>query len=158
VELPGTVPPVGSSRGWRVLLDWLTFGLTGSGAAWLMAQNLFATTTDFGPLAPPWAARVLAIHGGVAMLFLIAVGAWLPLHVAPRLRRGAGLVSGIFQLGLLAALTITGYGLYYLAQETTRPTWSSVHWLCGLVLPTVLLFHRRRSRLPCSPLPQQEVP
>jgi hypothetical protein len=143
LDAPGSTPQDGRVRVWRVLLEWLVFGLTASGAAWLVAKRLLATPTEFGPVAPPWAARVLALHGGIAMLALVVAGAWLQAHVAPRLCGSAGRNSGFLQLGLLIVLISTGFGLYYVAGDSTRPVWSAVHWLSGLALPVILLIHRR---------------
>ena len=139
---PAVSPAVPVNR-WRQAVDWAVIGLTLSGAAWLMARHVFASETEFGRQLPSWAARVLAIHGGMAMLSLIAIGAWLPMHVVPRLRRSSGLVTGVSQLGLLAVLAVTGFGLYYLADESSRPAWSVVHWVAGLVLAMLVLVHRR---------------
>lgn len=131
---------------WRSALDWLVLTLTGSGAAWLIAQRVLATRTEFGTIAPAWAAKVLALHGGAAMLALVAIGAWLPAHVLPRISRAPRRWTGLLQLGLCAVLMSTGFGLYYLADETTRPAWSLVHWTCGLGWPALLLVHRRMRR------------
>lgn len=139
---PAASPTVPVNR-WRLAVEWAVIGLTLSGVAWLMARYVFVSETEFGRQLPSWAARVLAIHGGIAMLSLIAVGAWLPMHVAPRLRRSSGLVTGVSQLGLLAVLAVTGFGLYYLADESSRPAWSVVHWVAGLVLAMLVLVHRR---------------
>jgi hypothetical protein len=80
------------------------------------------------------------------MLTLVTIGAWLPTHVLPRLGGSRGRCTGLAQLALLVALTATGFGLYYLADEASRPTWSAVHWVCGLALPCLLLVHRRGAR------------
>lgn len=141
-SLPETAPTAAANR-WRQCVEWAVVVLTLSGAAWLMASDIFASETEFGRQLPAWAARVLAIHGGIAMLALIAIGAWLPTHVVPRLRRRSGLVTGASQLGLLAVLAVTGFGLYYVADELSRPAWGTVHWVAGLVLAILLLFHRR---------------
>lgn len=127
---------------WRRALDWLVFALAGSGAAWLVAQRVLAAPTEFGTVAPAWAAKALALHGGAAMLALVVIGAWLPAHVLPRMARAPRRWTGVLQLGLCAVLAITGFGLYYLADETTRPAWSLVHWACGLGWPVLLLVHR----------------
>jgi hypothetical protein len=128
---------------WRSALSWVTFGLWVSGAAWLAARYLFVTESDFGLQVPAWAAQVLAVHGAVAMISLITFGAWLPLHVVPRLRRSCHRLTGFTQLGLLTILAVTGYGLYYIAGEGSRPTWSVIHWVTGLVFPVIFLVHRR---------------
>lgn len=81
------------------------------------------------------------------MLSLVAIGTWLPMHVVPRLRRRVGLATGVTQLSLLIALVATGYGLYYLADEASRPAWSVAHWVPGLILPALLLIHRGAGRV-----------
>lgn len=138
---PMVVPLSGPASPWRTALVWAIVGLWVSGAAWLVARYFFVADTEFGRVMPSWAPRVLAIHGAIAMLSLVAIGAWLPMHVAPRLRRRDGLATGVTQLSLLAALVATGFGLYYVADEATRPVWSAVHWLAGLLLPALILIH-----------------
>lgn len=128
---------------WRWALGWAMFGLWTSGAAWLAARFLFASESEFGLQVPSWAARSLAVHGGVAMFSLVTIGAWFSVHVAPRLRQQYHRLTGFTQLGLLAILAVTGFGLYYIAGEDSRPTWSVIHWLSGLILPAVFLVHRR---------------
>ena len=76
------------------------------------------------------------------MLSLVALGAWLPMHVLPRLQLRVGLTTGVLQLGLLTVLSLTGYGLYYLADDASRSAWSVTHWVAGLSLPVLLLIHR----------------
>lgn len=132
-----------ATHAWRALVDWTCVGLLVSGAAWLVARYWLVTETEFGSVTPAWAAKALAIHGGFAMLSLLAMGAWLPTHVLPRLRQGIRLATGAAQLALLAVLIVSGYGLYYFADETTRPTWSMIHWGTGVALCTLLLIHRR---------------
>jgi hypothetical protein len=144
---PSPVEPaiaVRSAR-WRSALGWVTFGLWASGAAWLAARYVFASESDFGLQVPEWAAQVLAVHGAVAMVALVTFGAWLPVHVVPRLRQAGHRVTGFTQLGALSLLAVTGYGLYYIAGEDSRPVWSVVHWATGVLFPVVFLVHRRHS-------------
>ena len=42
---------------------------------------------------------------------------------------------------VLAALTVSGYALYYVAGEHSRPVWSAAHWMVGPALPLLLLVH-----------------
>jgi len=46
----------------------------------------------------------------------------------------------------LALLTVTGYGLWYVAGETSRETWSILHWAPGLAFPLLLVWHIRCGR------------
>ena len=53
-------------------------------------------------------------------------------------------------MGLLAAMVLTGYALYYFGGEETRPWISKVHWIAGLastaVLPIHVVLGRRRRK------------
>jgi hypothetical protein len=48
-------------------------------------------------------------------------------------------------------LTITGYLLYYAGDEDTRPLISAAHWILGLAVPAMLVWHivsgRARTRV-----------
>mgnify|MGYP003490394215 FL=1 len=143
INAPAAAEVAPRNSRWRSVLSWVSFALWLSGALWLAARHLFASESDFGPQVPAWAAQVLAVHGAVAMVSLITFGAWLPLHVAPRLRQSCHRLTGFTQLGLLSILAVTGYGLYYIADEGSRPTWGVAHWVAGFVFPAILLVHRR---------------
>jgi hypothetical protein len=130
----------------RALLEWSLCGLAWSGALWLLAARVLSVPDEFGDRMPEWTPRLLEAHGGLAMIFLVAAGGWLQQHVGPRITRPAGRWSGVLQLSLLGLLTVSGYGLYYWADERTRPSWSAVHWVGGLLLLVTLLLHRRVTR------------
>ena len=130
----------------RLSLELSLCGLALSGALWLLAARVLAVPDEFGARAPEWTPRVLAVHGGLAMISLIATGGWLEQHVGPRIARPGGRWSGVLQLSLLGLLAVSGYGLYYWADERTRPVWSDVHWIGGLLLLVTLLVHRRVTR------------
>lgn len=139
-------PPRREGVALRASFEWSLCGLALSGALWLLATRVLAVPDEFGVRTPGWTPRVLAVHGGLAMIFLVAVGGWLQRHVGPRITRPAGRWSGVSQLSLLTLLTVSGYGLYYWADERTRPVWSDVHWIGGLLLLLTLLVHRRVTR------------
>ena len=141
--LTSTNAPRRAGTALRASLEWSLCGLAWSGALWLLAARVLAVPDEFGVQVPGWTPRVLAVHGGMAMFFLVAAGGWLQQHVAPRIARPAGRWSGVLQLSLVAVLTASGYGLYYWADERTRPVWSDVHWIGGLLLLVTLLAHRR---------------
>jgi hypothetical protein len=44
-------------------------------------------------------------------------------------------------VAVLAALAVTGYALYYIAGEQSRPVRSSAHWIIGLAFPMLLIAH-----------------
>jgi ABC-type nitrate/sulfonate/bicarbonate transport system permease component len=57
--------------------------------------------------------------------------------------------SGLTVATAFALLVFSGYALYYLVDETTRPPVSILHWIVGLALVPMLVVHiatGRRSR------------
>jgi len=112
-----------------------------TGIVWLGAHYFLATPGDYGPTIHPAEPWMLRFHGAAAMLDLVVYGSLLPIHVrrAWSLRRNIPLGIGV--LSLMAGLTITGYLLYYAGDEDTRPIYSAVHWIIGLVVPLALLLH-----------------
>jgi hypothetical protein len=112
-----------------------------SGIVWLVLHYFFAVSGEFGPqphLLEPW---MLRLHGAAAMAGLVIYGSLLPVHVrrAWSLRRNIALGIGLVAFMLL--LTITGYLLYYSGDEDLRPVISAAHWVLGLIVPVLLVWH-----------------
>lgn len=134
------------STGHRRWIYWSGAALFTTGALWLMFRYFVRTHGQFGETAHPLEIWWLRLHGGCAMLVLIVLGSLLPVHV----RRGwhlrknllAGWILGISALWLIAS----GYALYYVGNETTRPWISALHWLLGLGTPGFLIWHVWRGR------------
>jgi hypothetical protein len=86
-------------------------------------------------------ADLLAVHGGVAMIALLLIGAILPMHVriAWRLRRNR--VTGVVMLGTNALLIATAFALYYAGAEGLRAWASDLHIAAGLALPIIIAVH-----------------
>jgi hypothetical protein len=117
-----------------------------SGLLWIAAQQWLGDGATFGESASPWVPFSMKIHGAAAMAVLVVIGTLLPVHVrrAWNARRNRG--TGATTLGLNALLIVSGYALYYLAGEGTRALTSLVHWILGLALPAVLVFHVLEAR------------
>lgn len=119
------------------------FVLLATGAAWLVAD----WQKDAGDAWQQAAANLLMIHGGAAMLALMALGALIPLHLLRAWRAGTNLVSGIIVATVNAVLIVTAFGLYYLGSEVLRPWISWIHigagFFLGLMLPLHIILGRR---------------
>ena len=96
--------------------------LFATGAAWLLADQL-KDSAD-GEFWQATIANVLMVHGGVAMLTLLLLGALFPIHIARAWRGRLNRVSGSIMVICNAVLILTAFGLYYLGAETLRP-WAS---------------------------------
>jgi hypothetical protein len=134
---------------------WALYGvfavLIASGAWWLAVHYE-------GQLIPTWndelrrlalEAWSMRVHGAAALVTLVCVGAMLTNHA----RRGWTLArnrgSGATVIAAFLVLTLTGYALYYLVSDVSRPPVSMVHWGLGLALVPLLALHivlGRRSR------------
>ncbi len=112
-----------------------------SGALWWLADVALARMWpghDFERGAKPW---LLKIHGGAAMAFLFLVGTLWPNHIRLAWRFGQNRKSGVILLAWLAALTTSGYGLYYFGGEQVREWTATLHDWAGLLAAAVLAAH-----------------
>jgi len=116
-------------------------GLVGSGVGWLIAHYLLVGASAFGETHHPSEPWWLRLHGASMIGFLVVFGALLPGHVARGWRRRRNRRSGIFMVATTVVLGLSGYGLYYLGDEATRPWISAVHWVIGLAAGAGLVLH-----------------
>lgn len=110
-----------------------------TGLGWLADHYLFAASEDFarGNYEALW----LQLHGAAAMLGLVVFGSLFPAHIVRAWRSRTNWSSGLCMLAVVAALVVTGYGLYYVGDEDTRPWISLAHWLTGLTAAVALSLH-----------------
>jgi len=118
-----------------------TTALAVSGIIWLVVDYFVATPGEYGPQIHPLEPWMLRLHGAAAMAGLIIYGSLMPVHIrrAWTIRRNIALGIGLVAFMLL--LTVTGYLLYYAGDENTRPVISAVHWILGLAVPALLVWH-----------------
>ncbi|MDP8986057.1 MAG: hypothetical protein M3N97_13690 [Pseudomonadota bacterium] len=128
---------------------WL-YGVSGalllSGLGWLvshymLAGNDLSVAFEFGGLPHPAEPWWLRLHGAAMLGFLVVFGSLLPGHVVHGWRHRRNHRSGLFMLVTVSALTLTGYLLYYWAEESTRPWISAAHWVLGLGATLGLVLH-----------------
>ena len=108
-----------------------------SGAAWL------GIDTDDPALPDVWRAAatvLLQVHGAGAMIFLLLLGALIPLHMQGNWSRSRPRCSGAVVLSLNAILIVTAYALYY-ASDGLRAWASDFHIAAGFGLPALVIFH-----------------
>jgi len=121
-----------------------------SGAAWLYF-SYFAS--DGASLGTPGRAPALLpeLHGAAAMAFLLVFGTLLPQHLPNGWHHKRQRPSGLSLVVTCAILVLTGWGLYYLSDESLRTATRVTHSILGILLPLAMAAHvwraRRRSRL-----------
>ena len=117
-----------------------TVALFLTGCLWIGVHFFLrpAGADDLPHPAEPW---ILRIHGLSMLIALFLYGSLLRAHIvnAWKLRRNQ--VTGTFVATVLLVLTVTGYMLYYVAGEETRPVISIAHWAIGLVIGVLLPIH-----------------
>jgi hypothetical protein len=112
-----------------------------SGLSWIAAQLWLADGGPFGESPSPLARWSMQVHGAAAMLVLIVLGTLLPGHVQRAWRTGRSRSTGVLMLGLNGLLIASGYALYYAGAEAVRAIVSPLHWIAGLGLPALLVWH-----------------
>ena len=121
-----------------------------SGACWLYFSYFASDGAEFS--APSRAPAFLPeLHGAVAMAFLLAFGALLPQHLPNGWHQKRQRPSGLTLAVVCAILMLTGWGLYYLSDESLRTATRATHSILGILLPLAMVAHvwraRRRSHL-----------
>jgi cytochrome c biogenesis protein CcdA len=110
-----------------------------TGAGWFVADWQKDPSGD--EIWQQIAANMLMVHGGVAMLTLLMLGALIPLHILRAWRAAKNRISGSIMATLNVALILTAFGLYYLGSENLRPWISWTHIGAGVCLAVWLPMH-----------------
>ncbi len=113
--------------------------LFATGIGWIVADRL--KDPESGEFWQGFAANMLMVHGGAAMIALVMVGSLLPNHIIRAWRAKRNRIAGIGMLGINLILTATAFGLYYLGSETLRPWISDVHIAFGILIPAAFALH-----------------
>lgn len=133
----------------RLATYWASALLLASGVLWLVAHHLLPLP-EFAARHPlePWAMR---LHGGATLFGLAVFGSLWGDHVLPAWKQGRHRAHGGALALFWLCLILTGYGLYYLADETARALASNSHIALGTMLVIGLAVHvgmARRLRQP----------
>jgi hypothetical protein len=111
-----------------------------TGALWLFADQM-KVAVGTGETWQAMAANLLMVHGGVAMITLMFLGALVPLHIRLGWRSRRNRVTGAAMASFNTVLVVTAFGLYYTGSEVLRPWMSIIHTGFGLCLPFLFLVH-----------------
>jgi hypothetical protein len=120
-------------------LLYIAFGiLWGSGALWVLIE--WFKDPELGAARTVLQTFIMKIHGAAMLVFLAMLGT-LFTHV----RRGwilrANRLSGCFNIAISALLALTGWLLYYVADDWAREWSSLIHWSIGLGALPLLSAH-----------------
>lgn len=110
-----------------------------SGLLWLLAHYALPLPEDAA--RHPLEAWSMRIHGAATLFGMAVVGGLWSNHVLRAWADGRHRLSGGSLLGLWIGLALSGYGLYYVADEGWRATISGLHIAAGSGLPLALAIH-----------------
>lgn len=116
-------------------------GLLLTGLLWLVAHYLLRTDGEFGETVHPLEHLSMQMHGGASMVAWFFVGSLLNNHIRRANNARRNRVTGWLMITMLVWLSASGYGLYYLVTESSRAVWSWSHWVSGILLPFLLIWH-----------------
>lgn len=112
-----------------------------SGGLWLLLHYFLRGEGEFGPMPNPLEHPMLAVHGAAAMIGLFVLGSLLPVHLLRGWQQRRNLLSGLSLLAVQAVLILSGYALYYASGDDFRAAISLLHWLLGLGVTALLVWH-----------------
>ena len=122
----------------RFFSNLTIFTLLISGVIWLLIHYF----TDFDSPFHFLSAWSLKFHGAASFGFLIVFGMIISTHISFNWRvKKNRRISGIVLLVFLVILILTGYGLYYFANENLREIMSALHWIIGVFCSGFFVVH-----------------
>jgi hypothetical protein len=133
------------SRRHRQTLYAVSLTLLLSGVAWAWIQHLDQTGQAPENLRG-WKTCLIALHGWSAMLFVLLFGTLLAGHVRRAWHARRNRKNGVLVVSVVGVLTLSGYALYYIGNETRRAVTSDLHLWLGIAAPVFLILHIRLGR------------
>jgi hypothetical protein len=88
-----------------------------------------------------WLQTLLKMHGGLAFLGALLLGALLSVHVRIGLYKKQKMVSGIILILVLFLLILSGWGIHYLGNQWLLMLASASHTALGAVMVFVFFWH-----------------
>lgn len=128
------------SRRHRLTLHAASLALFLSGISWAWIHHLDEAGRA-GEGLERLKPTLIAVHGWSAMVFVLLLGTLLVVHVRRAWHARKNRANGAFFLALISLLTLSGYALYYLGDETVRAAVSNVHLWLGVAAPALLIGH-----------------
>ena len=125
------------SVGFVASLLWVT------GSGWLVAHFFFRRSNDFGALPSEWEAPLLHAHGILAVGGVFMFGWIASRHITERWNQPYNRASGLTLAAATTVLVISGYLLYYIADEPFNLAIASVHEVLGVLALACAMIHWR---------------
>lgn len=117
-----------------------------SGAWWLVAHYFMRVPGAFGETPHPMEIWWLRLHGLMVFAALLTLGSVLSTHAQRAWKLKKNRRTGLFMKAIFLWLAMSGYALYYFADEENAAWLPVLHWVVGLSVPLMLVFHIRHGR------------
>ncbi len=111
------------------------------GAAVFVLKHFFRTTTEFGTAQHPWQPKLLVVHGIIAVFVTFLFGWISGDHVSATWGRGVDRMSGLWLIGLITSLIVTGFAAFFLVDDAVRSWNGTLHEILGLLLMLPWIAH-----------------
>ena len=112
-----------------------------SGIGWLLLHHYGQITGPFGPEPNPFEPWFLRAHGLVLIPALLGFGSLFVAHMPKGWRFEKHRIVAVLLTTVVAILIASGYLLYYVGDDIAREWTSKIHWIVGLGLPVVFVWH-----------------
>lgn len=112
-----------------------------SGSAWLLLHYYGQLEGEFGLETNPLEPWMLRLHGLALIPALLGFGGLFVVHMPKGWKDRRQRIIGLGLTALVGLLILTGYLLYYLGSEALREWSSLIHWVIGLAVPIIFIWH-----------------
>jgi hypothetical protein len=116
----------------------LSLLFSGAGFAWIQHLDQEGRASD---TLLQIKTKLIAVHGFSAMFFVLWLGTLLVSHVSQAWKARKNRPNGTFFLAAVGLLTLSGYALYYLSNESLRAADGQFHLWLGVAAPALLGWH-----------------
>ncbi len=127
---------------WQTLLITISGSVLWlSGAAWLLLHYFGQVQGEFGVetnALEPW---FLRLHGLALIPALLGFGTLFVVHIPKGWKDVSQRIAGVALTSFFAVLILTGYMLYYVGDDGLRSWTSFIHWVLGLGVPGIFIWH-----------------
>jgi hypothetical protein len=123
---------------------WLNLAfvlLWSSGLAWIVLDLWFTRAGEFGVAPHPWQPPLLLIHGLVSVPVLYLVGWMSARHATLKWKMQLRRVSGLIFASFLLLLSVSGFALFFLTQESVQHAAAVTHEVAGGLFTVAILEH-----------------
>ena len=128
-------------------LRYAIYGVFGavwlSGCAWLVLHQFFAKPDEFGQSRHPWEQTFLSAHGALSIASAFLLGWVMAKHASEGWQQRKRRTSGGWLTIVLGAVSVSGFMLFFVAEDAWQLTTARIHEILGLAITLFATEHWR---------------